>query len=309
MTECPLFWEKKYIACFDQISVLLASDPHTKGVIEVIDHELKDDLNLCTMFLSGQISNFEFNSSLISTFGGIFAPMHEKLDIFLVNSINFLSKKYGVTSFKFRLPPDHLMDFNQKSQIQCLLDLGFRICLIEMNYSIELGNWSTDLMSKGNRKKLKQCVDNDLIFRNLEFNSLETIYNLLEANRLSLGTKLSVNFLKLSKLIESFPDKYFLFGVFYQNSLIAAAVCVETFPTNLYVFYWGDDKNFRHFSPITFLANEIIKFAKFRNYDYLDLGTVGPDGQYIKSLARYKQNLGASVSFKVSLEAKLTQNV
>lgn len=309
MTECPLFWKKEYLACFDQTSVLLASDPRTKSVIEIIDHELKDNLNPCTMFLSGQISNFEFNSSLIGTFGGVYALNHEKINIFLINSINFLSKEYGVTSFKFRLPPDHLIDFNQKSQIQCLLDLGFIICLIEMNYSIELGNWSTDLMSKGNRKKLKQCVDNNLIFKNLEFDSFETIYNLLEANRLSLGTKLSVNFLKLSKLIKSFPDKYFLFGVFYQDNLIAAAVCVETFPTNLYVFYWGDDINFRHFSPITFLANEIIKFAKFRNYDYLDLGTVGPDGQYLKSLARYKQNLGASISFKVSLEGKFTKGI
>jgi hypothetical protein len=259
-----------------------------------------------SLFLSGQISRNRFTSSSISTFGGVYSTQKNKIDNFIVNSINYLSKNHEINSFKFNLPPDHISDFNQKIQIQSLLNIGFNISLVEINYAIELRFWSISLMSKGNQKKLKQGVNNNFVFKQVEFQDLASVYDLLKANRMNLGAELSTDLSRLSILLESFPDKYFMFGVFYQENLIAASVCVETFTSNLYVFYWGDDLNFRHFSPVTFLANGIIEFAKLRNYYYLDLGTVGPNGNYISSLAKYKQNLGATYSFKISLEMNST---
>jgi hypothetical protein len=226
------------------------------------------------------------------------------MDTFIINCLEYLSKNYGIQLFKFRLPPEHLTNFNQRAQIQTLLNLGFKISLMEANYAIELKFWSINLMSKGNVKKFNQCIKNNLVFKKLDFDSLFTVYNLLESNRRSIGTELSLNLSKLSILLKSFPDKYFLFGVFQRDNLIATSICVETFPTNLYVFYWGDDVKFRHYSPVTFLANGIINFATSRSYDYLDLGTVGPNGEYIESLAKYKQNLGATLSFKYCLESE-----
>jgi hypothetical protein len=302
MIECPIFWNKKYLDSFEQKSIFLSSDPNSQSVTDIFKLKTSKLLETESLLLSGQISKNRFTSSSISSFGGVYSTHKNKIDTFIVNSINFLTKNHGINSFKFTLPPDHISDFNQKIQIQSLLDIGFNISLIEINYAIELRFWSIGLMSKGNQKKLKQGDNNNFVFEQIEFQDLASVYDLLKANRMNLGVKLSTDLPRLSVLLESFPDKYFLFGVFYQGNLIAASVCVETFTSNLYVFYWGDDLNFRHFSPVTFLANGIIEFAKSRNYDFLDLGTVGPNGTYSETLAKYKQNLGATLSFKYCLE-------
>ena len=302
MSSLPLFWDKRYVDSFEQSSILLSSYPHNQNIFEINTSDLNQDSSSFTFFLSGQILNYEFNSSIISTFGGVYTSNKDKIDTFIINSLEYLSKNYRIQLFKFRLPPEHLMNFNQRTQIQTLLNLGFKISLMEINYAIELKSWTLNSMSKGNVKKFNQCVQDNLIFKKLDSDSLSAIYNLLESNRRNLGTHLSLDLSKLSILLKTFPDKYFLFGIFSHDRLIATSICVETFPTNLYVFYWGDDANFRHYSPVTFLAKGIIDFAMSRSYDYLDLGTVGPNGDYIVNLARYKQNLGATFSFKYCLE-------
>ena len=125
---------------------------------------------------------------------------------------------------------------------------------------------------------------------------------MIEANRVSLGAKVSVSFSTLIKLMSTFPDKYFLYQLRSPSSgkIAASVVLVETSPENLYVYLWADSIEFRSVSPVVLLLEGIINEFTDK-YTYLDLGTSAIDGVELEGVARFKDNLGAIRSSKKTI--------
>ena len=65
---------------------------------------------------------------------------------------------------------------------------------------------------------------------------------------------------------------------------------------------WADHPEYRSLSPIALLCEEIISDARQRGIAVVDLGTASVNGFLDEGLARFKKNLGAISTLKISFE-------
>lgn len=301
MKDIPLFWSTEYLRTLNFETVLLSLDIVAGSVRELDLSNDLPDYSTCEFLLGGQIIDGSFFSYKAGSFGGVYSKSGWKDNDFLEKAISYLQVNFSIQNFHIKLPSDHLTQFDNLLQIQALLNLGFKIDFVDFNYSIAVNSWTIDKMSKGNNKKLRQSYAAGFNFRKLDLETFDSVYELLENNRKLKNANLSLTKDELYNLCAQFPEHYSLFGVYHGEILVSAAVVVVTYSSNLYVFYWADDFNYRGYSSVTFLSSELVKYASKNGYETLDLGTVGQNGTYNSSLARFKQNLGASLSLKYSL--------
>ena len=201
---------------------------------------------------------------------------------------------------KITLQPSHL-NSTQFVNEQAYLQSAWKILHVNINHYVDMGTWSEDCMSKGNRKKLRQCHESNLMFS--EATSLEWIdaYEVVKKNRESLGSIVSMSEVELFALLKNYPDVYKCFILKnYLNQIAAAAFLVETSYENIYVYLWADAPEFRNLSPIVLLMTELV--STFREkYNFLDLGTSAINGEALEGLSRFKDNLGALQSHKLQI--------
>lgn len=255
--------------------------------------------------IQGYLESNTFISPFKNSFGGFFnlnlATIEADINNFLIEFTNLEM----FDNIKLTLPSSHMSEYYPDEQLQALLKIGGNITFSDNNFVIDTKNWDEKNMSKGNRKKLRQCINCDLKFQQLDIHSLKEIHDLIRINRENLGAKISISLDALYNSFEAFPDKYFSFGVFDKRELIAGAVTVRNSINNLYVFLWADSNSIRPMSPITLLCAKLIDFAKTMGIRFLDLGTSSLNGVSIEGLTRFKVNLGA-VSFpKISIDVNL----
>lgn len=63
---------------------------------------------------------------------------------------------------------------------------------------------------------------------------------------------------------------------------------------------WADHAEYRSLSPIAMLCEEIVKDSRSKNIKIVDLGTASLQGELDEGLARFKRNLGAIATQKIS---------
>jgi len=244
--------------------------------------------------IAGTLKDRIFSSPGVGTFGGIFNLDTGDFNQGISSVIGELKSVHSVEELLILLPSDHLSDLYPETLKEILAKFGGVVEFQDLNHVIEMADWSRTLLSRGNQKKLRQCNENNFEFRMITDGELSDLYEVLCLNREGIGATISMTLGQIEDSFKNFPEKYFSFGVFSSKQLIAGAICVETAPRNLYVYMWGDDVNFRRFSPITFLCSSLIDFGSSRNFQYLDLGTSSIDGKILEGVARYKENLGAN---------------
>jgi hypothetical protein len=298
ISNIPLFWKSEFNA--DLTSSFTGnfrySHTHKKWLpfYQLSTSEFVDS----SFIIKGYFENGSYVSPHKSTFGG-FLKLDENPNeeaIFL-EFVQMLRTKFKITVIKLTLPSDHIAGAQTISCNKIFLNLKqdkMETQLVsEINHSIQLNNWTIAKMSKGNRKKLRQCLENNVNTREISLKELPEAYEIMNQNRKGLGADLSIT---LDKLIESkkqFPDFYHVFGTFLTDKMIAAAVTVESFPTNLYVYMWADKNEYRSLSPLVSTAVSLTGFAKAKMYEFLDLGTSSINGEVLVGVRRFKLNLGA----------------
>jgi lipid II:glycine glycyltransferase (peptidoglycan interpeptide bridge formation enzyme) len=171
-----------------------------------------------------------------------------------------------------------------------------------LNFVVEVATWSHSSLSKGNRKKLRQCIEANLLSRPLQPAEIPMAYELIKRNRQDIGTKISVSFQEISKNLNYYPSLYRCFGTFVENKLVAAAFTIRTWENNEYVFLWGDSIDHRNLSPVVHLCDFLVTWCSSEQVRFLDLGTASIEGQPLEGLVRFKQNLGAIIFQKQTLE-------
>ena len=292
--DLPLFWQQKYVD--------LIEDPSSSRLIfdGIQWHPSSggDGLSVIT-FTKAKVLIY---SPARATYGGILkVELNSLQDSTLLISLIQHFVREGVPEFQISLAPEHLA-IESLVPSEVYLNHGFSVKFENTSHYIKMHTWTKNVLSKGNRKKSKQATQLGLVFEKTPEGSREDCYHLIEANRVSLGAKVSVSFSKLIKLMFMFPDKYFLYQLRSPSSgkIAASVVLVETSPENLYVYLWADSIEFRSVSPIVSLLEGIInQFAD--KYTYLDLGTSAIEGVELEGLAKFKDNLGASRSSKKTI--------
>jgi len=103
-------------------------------------------------------------------------------------------------------------------------------------------------------------------------------------------------------MINIFPEKFKIFGVFNNQTILASAICIKINSKILYVFYWGDTDGQKFYSPITFLSYEIVNYCRNNDIEILDLGTSTKDSKYNLGLINFKKGIGAKSCKKIKLK-------
>jgi hypothetical protein len=242
-----------------------------------------------------------------ASYGGLLMPSLLDLQtnsIFLEelkqNLAVFLSefRNCQITLFPSGIFP-HLFEFN----LNLFLSIGFKILWEETNFHFDLNKWNQKDMSKGNNKRLRKNERGGITFKIEDSNSLDEVYNLLNENRSHRNATLSKNLNELKEMFFSLPQRYSLFSVNKDGKMLASAITINVTDKVAYILFWGDDINYRDFSPTVYLAVNLIDHYRNLEYNFLDLsvcvnGTRGADDI---GLLTFKRNLGATSSKKLTL--------
>jgi hypothetical protein len=255
--------------------------------------------------LVGRQNQENFDSPGVGTFGGFFNLRMEIIYEDVKEILIEFRSEIDASAITVTLPPNHIANLYPQEQKDALLRLGADLLFEEVNHAILINGWTRSSLSRGNQKKLRQCHENSLTFRLLNLNELDQLYEILRQNRENLGATVSMTLDQVKKSFETFPDKYFAFGVYFDEQMIAGAICLESAPENLYVYMWGDLLEFRQISPIVFLCDSLVEFGAEHEFAYLDLGTSSIKGELMLGVARFKENLGAIAYEKASLNLAL----
>ncbi len=243
-----------------------------------------------------------FESPGVGTFGGFYNLTKENLIGEIQEILKQLYHEVENCGILLTLPSNHLSRFYPQLQAEALVQLGAKLLFHETNHVISIKEWSTASLSSGNQKKLRQCRENQLNFRQLGLGEIDELYEILRKNRENIGAKVSMTLDQVRKSFSTFPNSYFAFGVYSGELMIAGAICLESALENLYVYMWGDLAEFRKISPIVFLCEALIDFAAHRDFEFLDLGTSSINGIIMPGVSRFKENLGAIGHEKYSLK-------
>ena len=190
--------------------------------------------------------------------------------------------------------------------LHVLIRRGYRIDYTDLDYFIDIDPTSlVDKMEPNNKKRFRKCKREGFEAFHLERQQYRQAYDVICQNRISKGYPLSMRYEEILQMLEMFPDCIHFFGVFRNKEMIASSICVKINRDILYVFYWGDLPAYAQYSPITLLAEFIYSFARDNNFKMLDLGSSSEKGNPNYGLTRFKRNLGALETLKITYSKTL----
>lgn len=181
--------------------------------------------------------------------------------------------------------------------------IGFQILYSNVNQFIEVDNKKfIRKINRNRRRNLSFCKKKGFTFKQLTLEKLDAIYFVLAKNRTFKGYKLSMSLKQLKSEFINFPNRYVLFGVFEEEIMIAAAVCIKVSSNILYDFYHGELPEYIEHSPVTMLVEGIYNYSIDNGYDLLDLGTSAIQGKLNEGVCQFKKSLGALLGWKITYQ-------
>jgi hypothetical protein len=180
--------------------------------------------------------------------------------------------------------------------------------IVDINYHVDVESWSKKNLSKGNRKKIRQFYDLGGVVSYSNADVIEQCYEVLVENRKRRGVSLTMQYADFENSLLLCGENFKLIQASLENQIVAACYLVKIFPDYWYVLFWGELVDFRSLSPVASLFQFLIEEAKRNRVKFLDLGISSVEGALDEGLARFKSNLGAVPSQKITLSVNLIQD-
>jgi hypothetical protein len=188
-----------------------------------------------------------------------------------------------------------------------LINSDYEVITAEINSSMEVISDSIeDSFHRSQKRRLDKSLKAGLIFKELQNDQLLRVYTFIEECRKKKAYQLSMSYEDLKKMVTLFPDRYFLFGVFEDEQLAAAAITIRVKQRVLYDFYHDHSVVFDHLSPVTLLVSGIYEFCHRNEITLFDLGTSAKEGLPNFGLLHFKTLLGATPTPKLTFEKIFT---
>lgn len=256
-----------------------------------------------------QISNAAAVSLINSPFGGlvIMTRGSQELMVKFMSYVVDQLAQLGVNSIIIKTPPKVYMESAVSNTDSIYQSAGFNVQYNEVNQYLTPTNSMPfeKLVARNRRSHLNQATGQNFVFKKLNTSYLLQAYRLVEQCHQEKGFPVTMSYDALEKMFVDFPDEYWLFGLFYENELIACSVSILVSADVLYNFYHGDGLHYRKFSPLTSLLNGIYNFCLHEKISLLDLGISSENGELNQGLFNFKKSLGAEPGDKVIYELKL----
>lgn len=227
----------------------------------------------------------------------------DRLKYFLVEVHQLLSDS-AIASVGYRLPATiypqaHLV-------LEVLTELGFKVVVAETNQHLVIREEKFSQIIRNNeRKKLNQSSAANYMYKKLEFSELDAVYTLVSETRSRRGFPVTMSLTELRASFNVMPDQYVLFGLFDEETLIAASVSIMVTNDILYNFYHADKVEYRRRSPLVMLLDNIYQYCQLNKIKVLDLGISTNQGKLNEGLYKFKENLGCIDSKKLTVKGDI----
>lgn len=224
----------------------------------------------------------------------------EEKVLFIESTLGVLKSKSN-HPIAITLSPDCYGVERNAIQQNVLFRKKFRVSQSELNFFLEVDQKKfSEKVDSSNRKRLRKIEPLAPKFSKLTPNQYERAYEVIKENREKKGFPISMPFAAIAEMDEKIPGRVHFFGVYLQEELVSASLCIKINPEVLYVFYWGEKKGVEQLSPVTFLAKHIYEYAAEEKFKILDIGISTLESEPNLGLMRYKWNLGCVAGNKVT---------
>jgi hypothetical protein len=185
-----------------------------------------------------------------------------------------------------------------------LLNQGFEISVAEPGAVLEVKNNFRERLNAWERRRIRQAEKVGLSFGILPLEELESIYTFILACRIEREYDLSVDWETLRKTVETFPNRFLLFGVRHQSVLAAASIAIDVGNGVMANFHSAHPRDYDHLSPVVLLLEGMVGYCKERDYRILDLGTSAIEGSPNFGLLDFKLGVGATPTTKFTFRRR-----
>ncbi|MBP6176339.1 MAG: hypothetical protein KA433_02120 [Fermentimonas sp.] len=242
-------------------------------------------------------------------FSAPFAGFHYTHEHLLYSEVeNFVSnlKTYvtdnNLDGLIITLPPDLYQTNMNAKFINAFYRLGYNMSTPEIINWIDLKKFDGTWVKNTVLQNYNKAINNNLTFHVVsDEQSINYVYDIIFRNREIQGRKIHMSLEDIIKVKSVIPVDFFLVkdiygrkkgaGVFYRgHDKIAQGIFV------------GDDMENRSLGIMDLLYSKIYNFYKELDYDVIDLGTSGVEGEPNVGLIRFKEihNCAASLKFTFS---------
>ncbi|MFN6525433.1 hypothetical protein [Nostoc sp. ChiSLP03a] len=249
-----------------------------------------------------EIASDVFKSPAKGTFGGFVIQENIEFNIYeqFIITVDDYLWRIGANRIEVIMQPMCHNPSLFSLTYNIMIRLGYVVKNHELNYNLAVDDICFSAkINHGNRKRLNKCLREGFTGQELDYSIYEQAYSVILENRTRRGFMFSMNYEQILQMVNMFPGKIKLFGVFNKNTIVCSSICVVINPLILYVYAWGDIDNMQNYSPITLLANYIYEYAQKKAFKLLDLGTSTILGEPNIGLMQFKKNLGCQESLKL----------
>lgn len=226
-----------------------------------------------------------------SPFGSFFEKKYESVEerIHEWEGIREALKTEGIRTLLVH-HPSSIYHFFDDSWFQ---KAGFGLAYEDTNQHIQLASkWQLEI-HKMQRRKLEQLRQENFYFQKLPTANIAVIHQFIAACRQSQGLEINISLALLQELADN-TGTYDLFGVFREDKISAACICVRVTDQIAYYYLPATSPTFKSQSPMVLLIAGMVEYYHERGFEYFDLGISSVQGKEQETLKMFKQRMGAT---------------
>ncbi|MBC8110942.1 MAG: hypothetical protein H7Y04_07785 [Verrucomicrobia bacterium] len=269
-------------------------------------HSLENELFVAR--LSVFLENQKAFSPYRGTFGSveIAKSLSDKNLYFFLTEIEKILQKKGIKEIFIKHYPFCYAPENSERITVCLLDSGYEVSQTDLNQHLIISEQAFEnRLHTSEKRRLNKTIKAGFIFDIWERPDLQEVYDFIRQARERKGFPISLTFADFERLFVLFPEQHLVFTVRQAEKLAALTVCIRINEKILYNFYPADQADFLAFSPSVLLTQGIYDYCQQKNFQILDLGISTDKSVPNEGLLRFKKNLGAETSLKLSFYKKI----
>ncbi len=259
----------------------------------------------CTFFLRGQ----QAVSPLAAPFGSIeFSPsLPDDVLNELIRQLIESARTAGATSVRLVNYPGCYAPEQTARLLRQLTRHGFQTTATHENFHLSITPQAFEhYIAPAEQRRLRKCQTAGFRFAQWFSPDLCTVTRFIGQVHQQRNHAETIAPAQLTKLIQTFPDRFPVFGAWDVDRLIALAIAVRVSPTMLYYFLPVSDPAYDAYSPMVLLIDGLWTYCQQQSIALLDLGvSLNSDRTPKPSLMQFKRHLGAQLSLKTTVERLL----
>lgn len=225
-----------------------------------------------------------------------------------LKEIEIRLRKLKVENIRIHQAPDAY--FDQSNIKAAFSEQEFEVIQNRIFHTISVDSSELfDRMHKMEQRKIKKCIDAGAEFRELKKSEKVKSFQWIERFRTLDYKPPSMTWVDLRDVNQRNPKLYKVFGVFIDDYMVAATVVVIVNKKAAYHFMPASHvefQDYRKFSPMVFLVENLYQWCQAKSIQTLDLGTSYVDMKMKTSLAKFKENIGGKPSEALSWQKTLS---